>query len=100
LNFDGFVRLTPSVFGTRKPDVPPEQLVLKILRQENFISQLTEWSIANESAAIEKKKQQENGHPVFKAGFIVSTKYPYLRATLMALCMIHHHPMSLTDLRK
>ena len=82
-------RLTSSVFGTvfrRKPDTPPDKLVLRILRQENFTSQPTEWGIANESVAIEayKKKQQENGHPdltVCKAGFVISTMYPYLGAT-------------------
>ena len=63
-----------------------DKLVLRILRRDSFTSQPTEWGIANESNAIEayKKKQQENGHldlTVCKAGFIVSTRYPYLGAT-------------------
>jgi len=57
----------------RKPDTPSDKLGLRILKQENFISQPTKWGIVNESGAIEAyKKQQENGHPdltACKAGF-------------------------------
>ena len=82
-------RLTSSYFGIimrRRSTTPVDKLVLRIIRQEKFLSHAIEWGINNESCALQayQTKQRENGHPdlvVCKSRFIVNPLFPFLRAS-------------------
>jgi len=82
-------RITASMFGIilrRRPDTPPDSLVLKILQSKQFRSAATEWGIQQESFAIQEyiRHQQGHGHPeltVAPCGFHISKSHPYLGAT-------------------
>ena len=81
--------LTASMFGTvleRKPDTPPDSLVLRILQPKQFTSPATEWGKTHESIAITEyvKYQHSHGHPsltVTPVGFHISLSHPYLGAS-------------------
>lgn len=76
--------LTASTFRTvlhRKPDTPPDNLVLKILQPKQFTSPATEWGKTHESIAI--TNQHSHGHlslTVTPVGFHISLTHPYLGA--------------------
>lgn len=82
-------RITSSVFGTilhRKPDTPPDSLVLRILQPKQFTSAATDWGITHESIAREEyiKHQHCHGHiglTVTSCGFHVSKSHPFLGAS-------------------
>ena len=82
-------RLTASNFGaviSRKPDTPPDKLVLQILRPTNFTSPAIQYGIQHEKLAVDAyvDYQQHNGHPdilVTQSGFIVNPLYPFLGAS-------------------
>ena len=82
-------RLTASMFGTilhRKPDTPPDSLVLRILQPKQFTSPATEWGKTHELTAISKyvQFQHDHGHPsltVTASGIHISLKDPYLGAS-------------------
>ena len=82
-------RITASVFGTilqRKPDTPPDSLVLRILQPKQFTSAATEWGLMHESVAIEEYTKYQNcyGHTgltVTSCGFHVSKSHPFLGAS-------------------
>jgi len=82
-------RLTASRFGeiiSRKPDTPPEKLVLSILQPTNFTSDAMKYGIDNEKVALEQyvTLQHQSGHPdllVSPSGFIVNPSFPYLGAS-------------------
>ena len=82
-------RLTASMFGTilrRKPDTPPDNLVLRILQPKNFTSPATEWGKTQESVAMKSyvQYQHSNGHSsltVTPVGFHISLTHPYLGAS-------------------
>ena len=80
-------RITASVFGTilqRKPDIPPDSLVLRILQPKQFTSAATEWGLMHESVAIEEYTKYQNcyGHTgltvTSSCGFHVSKSHPFL----------------------
>ena len=82
-------RITASIFGVilrRRPDTPPDALVLKILQPKQFKSAATEWGVHQEPLAIQEyiRHQQGHGHPnlsVAPCGFHISKSHPYLGAT-------------------
>lgn len=82
-------RITASIFGIvcqRRPDTPPDHLVMKILQPKHFTSAATDWGIRHESVAIEQyvKHQQNHGHPnltVTSCGFHISKSHPFLGAS-------------------
>ena len=82
-------RITASRFGEivrRKPDTPPDVLVLSILQPRSFSSAATEWGIQNEVIAIEAyvSYQHQNGRDgltVGPCGFLVSQMHPFLGAS-------------------
>lgn len=82
-------RITASLFGTvlqRKPDTPPDNLVLRILQPKQFTSASTDWGIVHESVAMEEytKYQHSHGHAdltVTPCGFHISKSYPFLGAS-------------------
>lgn len=82
-------RLTASMFGyvlRRRPNTPPDSLVLGILQPKQFSSAATDWGIHQESTAIHQytRHQQSHGHPeltVAPCGFYISEEHPYLGAT-------------------
>ena len=82
-------RLTASLFGAilrRRPDTPPDSLVLRILQPKQFTSAATEWGIRHESIAVQQylRHQQGQGHPnltVAPCGFYVYKSHPYLGAS-------------------
>lgn len=82
-------RITASVFGDilrRRPDTPPNSLVLRILQPRQFTSAATEWGIQHESIAIQQyvRYQQSQGHSdltVAPCGFYVCKSHPYLGAS-------------------
>jgi len=81
--------LTASNFGaaiSRKPDIPPDKLVLQILRPTSFTSPAIQYGIQHEKLAIDAyvDYQQHNGHPdilVTQSEFIVNPFYPFLGAS-------------------
>jgi len=82
-------RLTASRFGdiiSRKPNTPPEKLVLSILQPTNYTSVAMKYGIENEKLALEQYVllQHQNGHPdllVSPSGFIVNPSFSYLGAS-------------------
>ena len=82
-------RLTASMFGNvlrRKPNTPPDSLVLSILQPKQFESAATDWGIQQESLAIHQyaRYQWSHGHPdlsVAPCGFHISPEHPFLGAT-------------------
>ena len=82
-------RITASLFGSvlsRKPDTPPDNLVLRILHPRKFSSIATKHGIDNETSAIKAyiDHQQNHGHPglvVCSCGFFINTDFPFLGAT-------------------
>ena len=81
-------RITASLFGAvfhRKPDTPPQSLVLQMLGKKPFTSAATDWGKINESKALEQYQQskKDNGHDVScaRSGFVVSEEYPFLGAS-------------------
>lgn len=82
-------RITASKFvvvAHRKPDTPPDSLVLSILQPRQFTSAATEWGIEHEPAAIERyvKHHQTLGNvntAVGPCGFYISKSHPYLGAS-------------------
>ena len=79
-------RITSSVFGSvfkRRPDTPPDNLVLSIIQPRNFSSAATQYGIENEPNATREfvAYQQSHGHPLLSVsacGFLISYKHPYL----------------------
>ena len=62
-------RIMSSVFGSvfkRRPDTPPDNLVLSIIQPRNFSSAATQYGIENEPNAIREfvAYQQSHGHPL------------------------------------
>ena len=82
-------RLTASIFGTvlqRKPDTPPDSLVLRILQPKQFTTPATEWGKTHESVAITSYVQYQHSHghsslTVTPVGFHISLTHPYLGAS-------------------
>ena len=61
----------------RTSETSVDKLILRILRQEQFASHVTEWRISNELCALQAylAKQRENEHQeliVCKSGFIIT----------------------------
>ena len=61
-------RLTASMFGeviSRKPQTPPDKLVIRILKPTDFTTPAMRYGIDHEQIGIEQytKYQQANGHP-------------------------------------
>ena len=86
-------RITSSVFGSvfkRRPDTPPDNLVLSIIQPRNFSSAATQYGIENEPNAI-REFQQSHGHPLLSVsacGFLISyINIPILKHLLMVQCM-------------
>ena len=81
--------LTASLFGNvpqRRPDTPPDSLVLKILQPKQFSSSATEWDNTHESVAIAEYVQYQHSHGHFgltisPSGFYISLSHPYLGAS-------------------
>ena len=79
-------RITSSVFGSvfkRRPDTPPDNLVLSIIQPRNFSSAATQYGIENEPNAIREfvAYQQSHEHPLLSVsacGFLISYQHPYL----------------------
>ena len=70
----------------RRPDTPPDRLVLSIIQPKNFSSTATQYGIDNESNAIREyvAYQKSHGHPlltVSTSGLLISYQHPYLRAS-------------------
>ena len=82
-------RLTSSWFGhvlRRRPDTPPDSLVLRILQPRQFSTPATSWGITHEPLAIAKytKYQHDHGHDslvVTPSGFLISRTHPFLGAS-------------------
>lgn len=82
-------RITASLFGlvlSRRPDTPPDNLVLRIIQAKMFTSGATKYGIDNEKFAIQAYTdyQQSHGHPgliVSCCGFFINTDFPFLGAT-------------------
>ena len=82
-------RITASVFGLihhRKPDTPPDALVVNLLEQRQVTSPAIQWGIEHESEALKayEKHQHKTGHAeltVCPVGFHVSTSHPFLGAS-------------------
>ena len=83
-------RIMASLFGyvflSRKPDTPPDNLILRILHPRKFSSIATKYGIDNETSAIKaySDHQQNHGHPglvVCSCGLFVNTDFPFLGAT-------------------
>ena len=48
--------VSASIFGTilrRKPDTPPDKLVLRVLQSKRFTSAATEWGVQQEPFAVD-----------------------------------------------
>ena len=81
-------RITASLFGAvfhRKPETPPQSLVLQMLGKKPFTYAATYWGIINESKALEQYQQskKDSGHDVScaRSGFVVCDEYPFLGAS-------------------
>ena len=82
-------RITASVFRLihhRKPDTPPDALVVNLLEQRQVTSPEIKWGIEHESEALKayEKHQHKTGHAeltVCSVGFHVSTSHPFLGAS-------------------
>ena len=82
-------RLTASTFGEiyhRRPDTPPDCIVLRLLKGKQFSSPALEWEIQNEHLAVQAyiAYQQLNGHlklSVDPVGFLISKTHPFLGAS-------------------
>jgi len=82
-------RLTASVFGeviSRKPDTPPDKLVLRILKPTDFTSVAMRYGIDNEDLALAKyaEHQKARRHQEFlvtKSGFLINPSWPFLGAS-------------------
>ena len=81
-------RLTASMFGRilhRRPNTPPDALVKELLSVKCVSSQALEWGKLNEMQAIEEYRQKQrasgNDITVYKAGFHICEKYPFLGAS-------------------
>ena len=82
-------RLTASMFGDvilRRPETPPDKLVLRILKPTDFTTPAIRYGIDNEKVAIEQytQYQQANGHSellVTESGFIINPSFPFLGAS-------------------
>ena len=81
--------LTASMFGnviSRRPETPPDKLVLRILKPVDFTTPAIRYGIIdNEKVAIERytQYQQANGHSellVTESGFILNPSFPFLGA--------------------
>lgn len=82
-------RITASNFGavlSRRPNTPPDSLVLRIIQPRNFSTAATKYGVENEQVAIQEytKYQHSHGHPnlfVSPSGFHIDPDYPYLGAS-------------------
>ena len=82
-------RITASLFGSvlsRKPNTPPDSLVLRIIQPKLFSTRATAYGIEKEQTAISEyiAYQRSRGHPdiaVSPSGFLVSTTHPFLGAS-------------------
>ena len=78
-------RLTVSLFGEvlcRRPDTPPDSLVLRVIEHKQFTSPSTEYGKRLESTALEKyTEQQHQDITIFSAGFVIFADKPYFGAT-------------------
>ena len=76
-------RLTASSFGKvvhRLSTTPPDALVKQLLHPHQFSSTATEWGKQYEPVALQAYIDQ-TGVVVTKAGFVISTEYPFLGAS-------------------
>lgn len=82
-------RLTASMFGEvlrRRPDTPPDALVLRIIEPKQFTSAATEWGKETEAIALQEYEVnlKSLGHSditVCRAGFVVCESHPFLGAS-------------------
>ena len=80
--------ITASLFGSvlsRKPDTPPDNLVLCILHPREFSLNATKYDIDNETSTIKAyiNHQLNHGHPglvVCLCGLFINTDFPFLGA--------------------
>ena len=82
-------RITASFFGSvlsRRPNTPPDSLVLRIIQPKSFSTRATAYGIEKEQIAISEyiTYQRSRGHSdisVSPSGFLVSTTHPFLGAS-------------------
>ena len=82
-------RITASMFGavlSRRPDTPPDSLVLRIIHPKTFSTEATKYGIENEASAVKEyvAYQHSHGHPelvVSASGFIIHTAHSFLGAS-------------------
>ena len=82
-------RITASLFGAvlmRRPETPPDNLVLQIIQPKQFSTPALQYGIDNEKLALQEYVAYQNahGHPQFtvsSCGFLVNTKHPFLGAS-------------------
>ena len=82
-------RITASNFGavlSRRPDTPPDSLVLRMIQPRNFTTPAITYGVGNEQVAIKEYTayQHDHGHPnlfVTQSGFYIHPSYPYLGAS-------------------
>lgn len=73
-------RITASMFGavlSRRPETPPDSLVLRLIQPRSFSTAATRYGIENEQTALKEyiTFQQAHGHPdlaVSASGFIIN----------------------------
>ena len=82
-------RITASMFSAvlcRRPDTPPDSLVLRIIQPKTFSTEATKYGIENEASAVKEyvTYQHSHGHPelvVSASGFITHTAHSFLGAS-------------------
>ena len=101
-------RITASYFGQifhRRPETPPNSLVLQILGKTSFSSQATNWGIKNEVKALEKyklvKKDSRKEVTCARLGIVIYDDYPFLGASPDAVVYdAHaHSPFGLVEIK-
>ena len=82
-------RITASRFGEvlrRRPDTPPDKLVMSILQPRSFSSVATDWGVDKEPVAIQayvsfQHKQGKKELTVGPSGFLICENHPFLGAS-------------------
>ena len=82
-------RVTSSTFGEiyhRRPDTPPDALVVRLIEQQQFVTPAIEWGVQQEATALQVyvDYQHNNGHTgltICSVGFHVSLSQPFLGAS-------------------